>query len=97
MFCLDWDKLGDDIAIWGTENDELNYQRFEYVLLPCNYVHAEFAQTGDSIADGCIADRDKQIDYLGNMRSIFLTTEQVFDKQEFGEEKIKRRSRFYTR
>lgn len=79
LFCLDWDKLGDDIAIWGTENDEISYQRFEYVMIPCNYVHTTFGPTGDSVADECIADRDKQIEYLGNMRMIFLTTEQVFN------------------
>ena len=59
LFCLDWDKLGEDLNIWGTENDELNYQRFEYVLLPCNYMHAEFGPTGDSIAEECIADREQ--------------------------------------
>jgi len=41
LFCLDWEKYGDILEIWGTENDEVNYQRFEYVVVPCNYVHAE--------------------------------------------------------
>ena len=59
LFCLDWDKLGEELAIWGTENDEISYQRFEYILLPCNYVHAEFGPVGDTIPDECIADRDK--------------------------------------
>ena len=56
--CLDWEKFGDDLAIWGTENDEISYQRFEFVLLPCNYIHAEFGPTDDFIADECIANRE---------------------------------------
>ena len=39
--CLDLDGLEDVLSIWGTETDESNYQRFEFLLLPCNYVHAE--------------------------------------------------------
>lgn len=42
LFCIDWDNLdGDEISVWGVENDD-NYQRWEFVLLPCNYIHAEF-------------------------------------------------------
>ena len=58
LYCLDWKKFGDDLAIWGTENDEISYQRFEFVLLPCNYIHAEFGPTDDFIADECIANRE---------------------------------------
>ena len=59
LYCLDWEKFGDELGIWGTENDEIVYQRFEYVLLPCNYVHAEFGPTDDYIKDECIADQDQ--------------------------------------
>ena len=79
LFCLDWDRFGDDLAIWGTENDEFSYQRFEYTLLPCNYIHAEYGDIGETMHPECTTDRDKQIEYLGNMRLVFLTTEQVFD------------------
>ena len=79
LSCLDWEKFGDKLAIWGTENDEISYQRFDFVLLPCNYVHAEFGPTDDFIADECIADRDAQMAYLGNMQMMFLTTEEVFN------------------
>ena len=48
-------------------------------MLPCNYVHTEFGDVGDSIAEECIADRDKQMEYLGNMRIIMLATEEVFN------------------
>ena len=49
LFCIDWEKFGSEVAIWGTENDEISYQRFEYLILPCNYVHAEFGDIGDSV------------------------------------------------
>ena len=57
LYCLDWEKFGDELSIWGTENDEVKYQRFEYILLPCNYVHAEFGPTDDYVKDECIADK----------------------------------------
>ena len=47
LFCLDYDSIGDLSEIWGIEDDE-NYQRMELILLPCNYVHAEFGHTGDA-------------------------------------------------
>ena len=59
LYCLDWEKLGDELAIWGTENDETTYQRFEYILVPCNYVHTEYGSTNDYIKDECIADKEK--------------------------------------
>ena len=59
LYCLDWEKFGDELSIWGTTNDELSYQRFEYVLLPCNYVHSEYGPTDDYIKDECIADKEQ--------------------------------------
>ena len=49
LYCLDWDNLQDgELSVWGVTNDD-NYQRWEFVLLPCNYVHAEFGETGDTV------------------------------------------------
>ena len=96
LYCLDWEKFGNELSIWGTENDEIAYQRLEYVLLPCNYVHAEFGPTDDYKAKDCNDNRDEQIKYLGNMRLIVLTTEQVFNQQEYDSEVIETRSRFFT-
>ena len=50
LYCIDWEKYGNEIEIWSTENDESSYQRFEYVLMPCNYVHAELGPTNDTVA-----------------------------------------------
>ena len=78
IFCLDWTKLGDIVEIWSVEDDE-NYQRFDFAILPCNYVHWEFGDVGDSVAAGCIADLEKQQNYLGNMKAIIYMSEQVFN------------------
>ena len=45
-----------DLAVWGLENDD-NYQRWEFVLLPCNYMHAEITVTDDSIEDKCVRNK----------------------------------------
>ena len=58
LFCLDWDNLNvGDLGIWGSTSNEDNYQRWEFVLLPCNYVHAEFGDIGDSVNPECEANR----------------------------------------
>ena len=74
LFCLDWDKIGDILEIWSVETDD-NYQRFEAVIVPCNYIHNEFSDIGDSIAEECVADLKSQRDYLGNFKSIVLFEE----------------------
>ena len=55
LYCLDWEKYGEELEIWGVDFDVDSYQRFEFVLVPCNYVHPT---TDDFVADECIADRD---------------------------------------
>ena len=53
---MDYENFGDQLSIWGRDFDQRMYQRFEFVLVPCNYVHAEFGPTNDFIAEGCISD-----------------------------------------
>ena len=55
LFCPDWDVLDNEMEIWSIEDDD-DYQRIDIVLLPCNYLHFEFGDTGDTIAPECIAD-----------------------------------------
>ena len=55
FFCLDWDD-NDPFTINGNENN-VNYSRLEFILVPCNYVHAEFGETDDFIRDECIANK----------------------------------------
>ena len=53
--------------------------------------------TDDFISEECIADRAKQIEYLGNMRIMNLVVEQVFNQREYGDDTISTRSRLWTR
>ena len=78
LYCLDWDLVGDDVVIRGDPNDEISYQRLEYLLTPCNYLHAEFGPTNDTIPKACNSSRQAQMDYLGNMRMVVFTDEQLF-------------------
>ena len=57
MFCLDWDLVGDDVEVFGNFDIETEYQSLEYLIVPCNYVHAEFGPTNDTVVEGCIADK----------------------------------------
>ena len=58
MFCLDWQE-NEDFVIYGREVDN-NYQRLEVLMLPCNYKHAEFADSEeDTINEECVADLEK--------------------------------------
>ena len=84
LYCIDWEAQGEELEVWSVE-DDANYQRWEYVLHPCNYVHAEFGDVGDSVGEECIGDLEEQQNYLGNMKSIIYIDEEVFNQNEFGE------------
>lgn len=56
LLCIDWDEIGDDIEIYGNWRDASKYQRLEFVLTPCNYVHKKLGWDGDFVPDGCIED-----------------------------------------
>ena len=56
LFCIDWDEHGDDLDIYGNWQDESKYQRVEFVLVPCNYLHNNLGWTDDFIPDGCVED-----------------------------------------
>ena len=46
------------VEIYGDENN-VEHQRIEMLLLPCNYLHTDTGYTGDSIHPECIDDLDK--------------------------------------
>ena len=56
LYCIDWDELGDDIEIFGTWRDETKYQRIEFLLTPCNYIHTQQGWDGDFMHEECIED-----------------------------------------
>ena len=89
MFCLDWDSQ--DILIYGNErNDE--YQRIELVLTPCNYLHTHLGYKDDKIHPECVADLEKQIEYLGPLDFVLYHTEEVFVPNGFDEHSIRSQS-----
>ena len=96
LLCLDWDQVGGELEIFGNFDVETEYQTFEYLVVPCNYVHAELGPTNDTIPDGCIADREKQMEYLGNMQIVVLTDDEFFEQQNF-DVTVQKRSRFYKK
>ena len=55
LYCFDWEKLEKDLEIWGSTSYN-DFQQFELILSPCNYVHSHLGWTGDSVANECIDD-----------------------------------------
>ena len=49
----------------------------EVALVPCNYLHTHLGYTGDSIHEGCEANLDKQIEYLGQLYFLIYYSEEV--------------------
>ena len=89
MYCLDWDSLKDDLDIWGSNADEANYQRVEFMMLPCNYRHTEVEDIGHVVSDECIDNISLQQDYLKSLRVVILTSENEFKVNEYGEESMR--------
>ena len=54
MFCIDWNDEN-PIEILGREQDT-DYTRIEFILVPCNYIHTMLDYKEDSISPECIAD-----------------------------------------
>jgi len=75
--CLDWERDADKLNLWGASTDAF-YQRLEIILVPCNYMHTELGYTGDSIAEGCIADEQAQRDYLDSFYLALYLSDQTF-------------------
>ena len=76
FFCIDWPN-DEPLSIYGDYSSE-NWQSVEIGLVPCNYVHAEFGETGDYVREGCKADLESQIKYLGGLDIITYVTSQAF-------------------
>ena len=55
MYCVDWPK---DFFLMGNENNK-EFQYFEVIMVPCNYLHTEFGYTEDTINPECIGDLQK--------------------------------------
>ena len=74
LFCIDWDKIGDEMVIYGEEH-YIDYQIIDIVLVPCHYIHNVLGWTGDRETPECLADREKAEDYLRNLRVLVYMSE----------------------
>ena len=66
------------------------------MLVPCNYVHAEFGDVGDYVSEGCVEDLQKQADYLTNLKVIVYFSERSFSESMYEDKTITASSRFFT-
>ena len=67
MFCLEWDD-SDPFIINGNFEDDNNFVSLDLAFIPCNVL------TGSApITPECIANRDKQTEYLGKVNLNILT------------------------
>ena len=95
LYCFDWDKYGDQIELTGFESSVENYQTLSFDLVPCNYIHTKLGYTGDTIAEGCNANRTAQVEYLSNLKVRIFMSHQAFVQDRFGEETIMRETKFF--
>ena len=47
------------MGVWSQEKQGLNYQRLEFTLIPCNYLHVEINDLQEEVSDECIQDFDQ--------------------------------------
>ena len=59
LYCINWDDYEDELEVFGNETDEITYQRFEWVIVPCNYIHSDVGDVGDTVSEECIRDQKK--------------------------------------
>ena len=52
---------------------------------------------GDTVSEECIPDLKQQLEYLGNLKLVWMATEQFFNQRKFGDETISTFTRFHTR
>ena len=74
--CIDWQS--EDILVYGNSKAD-NFQRIEFILLPCNYIHTDLGYTDDFVADECIPDLAAQIEYLSSTRINLYYNDEDFD------------------
>ena len=61
-------------------------------MVPCNYIHTHLGWDKDSIADVCIDNLEKQIEYLGPLDFMIYYTEEVFKQSEYDTLSIQQQS-----
>ena len=80
FYCLDWDTpvANDEPLSIGGGWAYTDLSEIDFILAPCNYIHTELGDIGDTVSDDCIADLDKQKDYLGPLELYVLANVETF-------------------
>jgi len=92
MICIDWTGE-EDFLLYGNEDND-NYMRLEFLLVPCNHLHSHLGYEGDSIHPECIPDLAEQQKYLGNIAVVTYYTEELFMQREFDDASVQKFSFF---
>ena len=67
-----------------------NFGEIEVLLLPCNYIHQEYGDIGDTVSAECIADLDAQKEFLGPLEVLILTNNEKMNLLGYEDDTIKR-------
>lgn len=94
LFCFD-DKSLSDLEIYGDGDTSSEHTRIEFLLLPCNYIHA-YEGYKDSINTECNFDKQAQTDYLGTLDWKIYHDQQIFNPRGYGDEIITKNSILYN-
>ena len=79
MMCLDWSNGDEDYFVYGREVD-IQYQRIDVVMTPCNFIYTLNGIKGDTVSDDCVPDLEKQVEYLGPLNWLVYFTEEVLQQ-----------------
>ena len=88
FFCIDEDEL----EIYGNFSTDSN-SHIEFLMLPCNTLFREWGYEGDTVADECIWDLQKQQEYLGQINVLLYFNEENYNSEEYGDKAIRRESK----
>ena len=96
LICFDWKDQDMSYLVYGSTTAP-SWSRFELLMTPCNYVHRQAGDYGDTVTDECIADAEQQFEYLStSIEAVALFNHQKLDLQKFGSETIVKESTFVS-
>ena len=90
MYCISYDE-DEPIELIGEWFDD-NYARMEILFSPCNYVHNQVNDYGDSVSPECVPDLQAQIDYIGQPEWVLYVNHERINPDKFNDESIERTS-----
>lgn len=85
LMCLD--KWEDDFFIGGEYSSSL-YSSLDLIMAPCNYIHHEISDWGDTVAPECIPDQQQQLEYMGPLDVVIYMNSERFEQNNYDEESI---------